>query len=458
MSRAPSPRLPHQVGDLRMLLVAPGQPVRQDEAIEIRRAVCAGLALTFAFFGCFGTWAILASLATGSFAPGVLAVDSRRKLIQHLDGGVVAQILVAEGSRVVEGQPLILLDARERAAERARLLNQFYAATARHARYLAERTKAAAPAFPGWLTRLAATDPEVDRLLRGEARLFVADRADLTSRQQILRERLAQARAERDAGASQTASLARQRASVQSEYDTIRRLFAQGLERRPRLLALEREVAAMDAQLAEARARQAEARGTIAETALRLDQVGASQAAEADARVVEAERAVADLRQRIVACDAALRRGVIRAPVSGTVMNLRPAAPGAVILPGDALMDIVPVADALVVEARIKPTDIDAVHPGLPADVHFLSFDHRLARAWPGRVDQVSADSLTDARSGQAYYRARVVLGPRPAGMDGIVLHPGMPADVTVVTGSRTPLDYLLRPLRTSLRRAMRED
>jgi HlyD family type I secretion membrane fusion protein len=221
---------------------------------------------------------------------------------------------------------------------------------------------------------------------------------------------------------------------------------------------LERDAAALDAQLAEARAQQAQARGTIAEIRLKLSQAGASQIADADAGLVESGRTIADLRQRIAACDAALRRSIIRAPVSGTVMNLDPAAPGAVIMAGERLMDIVPSRDALVVEARIAPRDIDAVRPGLHADVHFLSFDGRLAGAWPGHVEQVSADSMTDARTGAAYYAARVVLGPPPAAMKTVALHPGMPADVSIVTGTRTPLDYLLRPLKTSMRHAMRED
>jgi HlyD family type I secretion membrane fusion protein len=432
--------------------------VGEGDAGDIDRAIRAGLVLGIVFFGCLGTWAACAPLTTGSFAPGTLAVDTRRKTVAHLDGGVVTQILVVDGGRVVQGQPLIVLDTRERAADRARLLDQFYAAAARQARLAAERADAPAIAFPGWLTRLAAETAEVGRMIEGEKRLLAADRARLANQQQILRQRVAQAQASRDASRARIASLTRQRAIQLSEVATIRDLYRRGLERRPRLLALERDAAALDAQLAEARAQEAQASGTIAQTRLELTQSGASQTAQADAGLVEAGRAIADLRQRIAACDTALRRSVIRAPVSGTVMNLGPAAPGAVIMAGEPLMDIVPSRDALVVMARVAPRDIDAVRPGLRADVHFLAFDGRLAGAWPGHVEQVSADSMTDSRTGAAYYRARVVLGPPPPAMKTVALHPGMPADVSIVTGTRTPLDYLLRPLKTSMRHAMRED
>jgi HlyD family type I secretion membrane fusion protein len=430
----------------------------EGDAGDIDRAIRAGLVLGVVFFGCLGTWAACAPLTTGSFAPGILGVDTRRKTVAHPDGGVVTQILVTEGSRVAQGQPLIVLDTRERAAERARLLNRFYAAIARQARLTAERANAPAVTVPDWLTRLAAAEPEVGRMVEGEKRLLAADRERLANEQQILRQNQAQAQASRDASKARIASLTQQRTIQHSVVATVRDLYRRGLERRPRLLALERDAAALDAQLAEARAQAAQASGAIAETRLKLTQSGATQIAQADAGLVEAGHTIADLRQRIAACDTALRRSVIRAPVSGTVMDLGPAAKGAVIMAGEPLMDIVPSRDALVVEARIAPRDIDAVRPGLHADVHFLSFDGRLAGAWPGHVEQVSADSMTDSRTGVAYYRARVVLGPPPAAMKTVALHPGMPADVSIVTGTRTPLDYLLRPLKTSMRHAMRED
>ena len=157
--------------------------------------------------------------------------------------------------------------------------------------------------------------------------------------------------------------------------------------------------------------------------------------------------------------DRLLGRVKIIAPLDGTVVGLQIHTPGGVISPGEALLDIVPSGDRLVIEAKIDPTDIDVVHPGLPAHVRLTPFNTRSTRPIEGRIASVSADRLSDERTGESYYLARVELKGNPANaLDGASLYPGMPAEVMIVTGARTALDYFLKPITRSLNRAFRED
>lgn len=153
-----------------------------------------------------------------------------------------------------------------------------------------------------------------------------------------------------------------------------------------------------------------------------------------------------------------LSRTHVTAPVSGTLVNLRVFTLGGVVGPGEALMDIVPAGEDLVIEARVDPTDVDVVYPGLPAQVRLTAFSQLTTPLLSGTVLQVSADSLVDERTGTTFYTARVALDPEQPELQDLKLQPGMPAEVMIVTGSRTPLDYLLKPIFTSLERSLREE
>jgi multidrug efflux pump subunit AcrA (membrane-fusion protein) len=308
----------------------------RQERRPTRRAVLAGFLLLAVFLGGFFTWASTAPLESAAIAGGAVALDTNRKIVQHLEGGLIKKIVIREGQKVRINQPLIVLD---------------------------------------------------DTQLRSEIILLTAQIKSVDSQLGYLGE----------------------------EVVTVEKLLKRGLALKPRLLALYR--------------RRAELEG---------DRV------KHQARMKNSEDKI--------------RRSVIRAPLGGRIVDLKVHTPGGVIKPGDTLMSIVPGDELLVVEARIDPIDIDVVRKGLRAIVHLTPFNARSVAPVEGRVAWVSADSMSDKRSGAAYYLARIELSRNPKSFPKKApLYPGMPVEVMIVTGERTFLDYIIAPIVRSFRRAFRE-
>jgi len=231
------------------------------------------------------------------------------------------------------------------------------------------------------------------------------------------------------------------------------------LIQKPRLLSLERQSAEIEGSLAANHASIARARQRIGESRLRISELDTAQINEAVEKIGEVQSELLDLAERIRAAEDVRARIEIRSPQDGIVVGLAAHTSGGVIAPGERLMDIVPSGDRLIVEAKVDPQDIDIVHDGLPARVRFTSFGQRNLVPIEGRVQSISADHISDERTGASYYLARIELteDPGPA-LDGGVLYPGMPAEVMIVTGSRTALEYFLEPLTRTLERSMREN
>lgn len=418
------------------------------------RTVLAGGLVIAAFFGVFGTWAAVAPLESAAIAQGVVSVDGRRKTVQHLEGGLVSEILVDEGAVVEAGQPLVRLDVTQTRAMLGRLRNQFNATAALIARLEAERDSADRIAFPDWMSD---DDPAVASVMAGQRTIFEARRTSLSNQQAILGQRAAELREEIAGLEAAIATQDRQLALIQEEIGGVARLVDQGLERRPRLLELQRGAAEIEGFRAQNQGDIARARQNIGEAELQAVEVATERMGEVVEDLRDAETQSGDLEEQIGAAEDVLRRTDIVAPVAGTVVNLRLFTPGAVIQPGDKLMDIVPSGEPFVIEARVEPTDIDVVHPGLPAQVRFSAFNHGSTPTFEGEVRQVSADRLVDERTGQPYYMAQVTVAAGEVGGDGLTLYPGMPAEVMIVTGQHTTLEYLLKPIRNTLSRGLRE-
>ena len=228
--------------------------------------------------------------------------------------------------------------------------------------------------------------------------------------------------------------------------------------RKPRLLALRRRAAEIEGSRSENLAGIARARQSIGEALLRIDELASTRVNQAVEELSAVQSELFDLRERLRAAEDVLARTEVRAPRDGRIVQLRIHTSGGVIGPGDPLMDIVPSQDLMVINARIDPTDIDIVHAGLAAEVRLTPFSARSLAPLKGRVTSVSADRLIDEITGAPYYHARIELTEDPAiALDGATPYPGMPAEVIVVTGTRTALDYLISPLETTFRRALRE-
>lgn len=414
----------------------------------VRGPLLAGAAVSIAFFGAFGGWAALAPLDSAAIAPGVVSVESARKTVQHLEGGMVGRILAHDGDRVAAGQALLWLDETRARATLESLKLQRAAAAALGARLQAERDGGAEPTFPDWL----AGGPEA----AAERNVFLARRKALEGQSAILSQRAAQHREEIAALSAEIASARKQGGLIGQEIADVDVLYQKGLERKARLLGLQRQAAEIEGQRNRNEAMIAKVRRDIGETELRIVELRTTMLNEAVEGLRETGEKIARVEEEIRAAEDVLARTVIVAPSAGIVVGMQIHTAGAVIQPGQPFMDIVPQDDRLVVEARVDPGDIDVIHAGQAAQVRLTALNQRFATPLPGAVKWVSADRLTDPRTGLPYYLARIELnlqGDAPAAG----LHPGMSAEVLIATGSRTMLDYLASPLLRAIERAGRE-
>jgi HlyD family type I secretion membrane fusion protein len=387
----------------------------------------------------------------------VVSVDGYRKTVQHLEGGIVGEILVREGDRVAAGQVLIRLDDTTPRASLELLHGRWMVASALEARLEAERGHLGEIRFPDSLLPRR-DDPKGHQILEGQVNIFKARREALASQAAILKQRVAQYAEEIIGIEGQIKAEAVQLDLLREELADVRTLYEKGLTRKPRLLQLQRRSAEIEGNRNLHRAQIARARQSIAESRMRaadLETARLNQVVE-ELRKVQAE--IYALNERVRAAEDVLARTDIRAPRAGTVVDLQVHTAGGVIAPGAALLDIVPSGDRLVVEAKVDPKDIDVVRQGLDAQVRFTAFNQRHRAPAQGTLTSISADLLTDEASGEKYYLARIELAEtQPASVDLTALYPGMQAEVMIVTGARSALDYLLEPLTRSVDRAFRE-
>jgi len=430
----------------------------QLRSMGVLRVVGAGALVIGLFFGGFGAWAALAPLDSAAIAPGVVVVLSQRKTLQHLEGGIVAEILADEGTSVQAGDVVLRLDATQSRIRLELLEGQLQAAQARAARLAAERDGRERVDYPEWLRERAAGNVETANMLAGQDRIFAARRQQLANRKAILEQRVRQLEEEILGLRAEIRTQDRSLALVEKEIAAVRSMVEKGVEPETRLMALERDAATLEGARARNRAAIARAEQRIGETRLQVDDLRAGHLTEIVGELREVEDEIADIRDRMAAAEDVLRRTDVIAPVSGVVVNLQVHTTGGVVGPGEPLMDLVPGEDELIIEARLQPTDIDVVQPGLSALVRLTAFKQRSTPSFEGIVRQVSADRLVDAQTGEAYYRVRVSLVEGQAGLSDLELHPGMPVEVMIRTGERTLFSYLAGPILDSLGRALRED
>ena len=416
-----------------------------------------GLGTVAVFVGGFGAWATFVPLESAAIAPGVISVQSHRKVIQHLEGGIIAEILVDEGSIVEAGETVIRLDTTQAQIRYELSRNRLQALSARAARLEAERSDLAEIIFPDWLLT-DARSPQVERILAQEREVLSTRLATTASQNSILAQRILQLEEEIAGFENEIDAQERQLSLILEETETVQWLVDQGLGTMPRLLALFREAAEIEGDRARNRALIARAQQRIGETRLQVDGLGAQRDAELAEELREAEIDMTDIRERMAAAEDILARTDINTLHAGTVVDLQVFTPGGVISGGQILMEIVPLDDPLIVEAKIAPNDIDVVQPGQEATAYLSAFSRRSTPGFTGHVIQVSADLLVDDRTGAAHYLARIELDENQEGLEGIRLHPGMQAEVMIKTGERTLLQYILEPLTVAMSRALRED
>lgn len=422
-----------------------------------RRPLLVGLTTIGVFFGGFGAWAVVTPIASAAYGVGHVRVEGYRKTVEHLEGGIVQEIRVKEGDFVEQGQVLMQLDSVQASAMKEVVEGQLQALRAAEARLMAERGGADTISFPKSLLD-AADDPQVQMAISGQKGIFENRKLSLEGRTDLLGQKMGQLRSQIEAHESQLASAERQIHIVQEELETVRDLTKRGFEKRPRLLALERELAQLRGEQGEQIGLIASAEQSISEAKLQIADLKNTRRDEVNAELQETRTRISELADRLRAARDVETRTAILAPISGRIVQLRQVTAGGVVKPGEPILDIVPSDVELVIDARISPIDIDSVHAGLEAEVKLTAFKQRSLPILIGTVTSVSADALTDERSGASYYTAEVRLTEEQRKMlQGLELYPGMPADVLVMTGERTPLQYFVEPIQDSFHKAFRE-
>ena len=437
---------------------APEAPPERSRDMGIRASMTAGLVIVGVFVGGFGTWAAVAPLESAAIAPGIIGVSTERRTVQHMEGGIVDEILVVDGDQVTAGQTLIVFDDTASRALLDLLEGQYRSAVALNARLEAERDIRRAIRWPDWLQDEAVDDGEAAEVMATQERIFQARAVSLANQRAIYQRRIEQLREEAAGLEGELETQDRRRALLAEELEGVRELVARGLEPKPRLLEMERAETQIVGDSVRNQARIASIGRTIDETRLVIDELGNVQLAEVVAELREVETRLSDLRERLAAARDVAERTRVTAPVAGTVMDLQVFTQGGVVAAGQRLMDVVPANDRLIIEARVAPNDIETIALGLPAQVRLTAYSQLGAPRLTGHVFRISADRLADPRTGASWYEARIALDPDQPGLSSLALVPGMPAEVMIVTGARTPIDYLLKPIVDSLGRALREE
>lgn len=425
--------------------------------IGTTRTIGVGVLLVIFGFSGFLMWAATAPLTSAAVAPAVVVADSRNKGIQHLEGGIIREVFVRAGDRVSAGQVLARLDSAKADADLGRLRAAMSAGLAERARLIAERDGLDRIKFAKELLE-AKDDPDVGEAMMGQQSLFNTHKAAEESERNIINQRIAQYEEEIKGIRAQVASEDRQLALIHEELKDVRAMVAQGLERKARLLALERAAASLDGQRGQHLADVARVHQNIAEMQERLVNLKTQHVDKAGTDLRDVETKLVDFNKQIVAAADTSKRLDITAPVSGKVVAVFRETPGGVVKPGETILELLPDQDQLVIEAQVRPQDIDGVVVGAPASVRLTAYNRRRTPSLSGQVETVSPDRIVDREGKSAFFLARVVVNIDTfAESEGLKLYPGMSAVVFIETGRETMLDYFLTPLFYGIERGMRE-
>ena len=423
-----------------------------------RPTILMGVLLVVLLFGVVGIWAALWPLASGAVAPGKVVVDSNVKDIQHLEGGIVKDILVRNGDVVSAGQVLLRLDNTSAQSRSDEIRGQYLAAKATEARLVAMRDGLREVTFPPELLAGEATDPKLHEILDTQRRLFVTKREALNGQVSVLNQKMAQSQQEINGLRQQVNSSDTQIQLLDEEIAVKKELLEKGNALRPQLLALQRTRAQIGGQRGESLAMISRAGQTINEAKIAILNQKNQVLNDAVSELKETQVQLSTLEERARTSADITKRIEITSPINGTITKLNVHTVGGVVRPGDTLLSVVPTNDKLIVEAHVSPNDIASVHDGLAAQVRLTAFRMRYLRPVKGTLTTVSPDRIDDPRTGEAYYLARVEIPQSElAALGNLQLTPGMPAETLIVTGSRTMLSYFVQPIRDSFGHAFHE-
>ncbi len=426
------------------------------------RFIVFGAVLTVGLVIGIGAWSAVAMISGAVIAPAELRVEGDRKTIQHLEGGVVSEILIKEGDTVEAGEVLMRLDPTALAAQIEVIDGQLDELTARKIRLEAEMTDAEAMSPGAEFEQRMAARPTARRLYNGQISLFDARRETMKSRIEQLEGRVEQTGEEIGGAQAQIAALDRQLELIDEELEAQRSLLARGLTEKSKVIQLDRENARLSGERGQLQSEVARLRGRISELQINILETANTRREEAISTLRDLSARIAELSENRTAKRQSLDRIDIRAPLAGVVLDMTVNTIGGVVSPAADLLDIVPTERTLIVEARISPLDRDRIWPNQAARVRFVNFNQRSTPEIDGAVWRIGADKLTDERSGQGYFPVQIRITDeefdRLKQSIDTELVPGLPAEVHIQTGERSAASYLLKPLTDQLQRAFRED
>ena len=430
-----------------------GTPIITDD----RSVRAIGIIILIVTFGILGTWGYLAPIDSAALAPGYVAVKSHRKTVQHLDGGIVSQLLAKDGDVVKAGDVLLILDGTEVKAQLEILRGQHITLAAQLARLIAERDQLNQIKFPDDLQDLS--DAHIAEAIQGESQIFTSRKSAYQGEISVLNQRASQLSSKIKGLEGQRTSKQELMKSYGDEVHDLKELLAEGFANKQRLRDIERNHANATSDVAALSAEIAGNEIQIGETKLQILQIQKKFQEEVAAKLGEVQAELYDVAQRLLATTDKVIRTEIKAPANGRVLGLSVHNIGGVITPGKPILDIVPQKEELIIDAQVSPMDIDRVIVGLLAEVRFSAFKQALTPKMQGKVINLSADRLTDEKTGMPYYQAQVELTPDSFEKLGdMELVPGMPAEVLINTGERTVFEYLMQPITNAFARAFIED
>lgn len=415
-----------------------------------------GYGILLVVFGIFGTWAAVAPLDGAVHAPGVVTVQTYRKTVQHLEGGIVKDVLARDNDMVKKGDPVIILDDSQLRAEYEVTRNQLIVAKAMEARLIAERDDKPEITFD---LMVEPNSPRGIEARENEIQVFNARRGARLGQIAVLQERIGQLNQQIKGIEAVIATKNNLEKSYRGEITELTDLLSQGFIDKQRMLDQERKLDMLKSEVADHRSSITKTRLQINETQLQILQINKDFSSEVSSKLAEIQTKAYELQERITALEDRLNRVVIRAPDDGMVIDMTVHTIGGIVRPATPLLDIVPSVSDLIVEAQVAPQDISRIAIGKVTDIRFSAFNASTTPVIPGEVTNISADRLTNEKTGQPYYLVRAKVTPE--GMDTLgelKLLAGMPADVLIKTGERTLLDYLLQPARVAVSSSMIEE
>ena len=408
--------------------------------------------------GGFIAWGATAPLAGAVIAPGSIAAHGENQSIQHLEGGIIKALHVKEGDKVVAGQVLISLDPTIAEAGLNRMRKTFAGLRIEEARLVAEQRDLDEISFPSDL-REQDVDASTWEVFETKTVEFQARRSLFRNEVRILEERLAGLEQEIAGTEAQRVATQKQLGFLRDELRDVESLFQKGLARADQLFSLKRSEAEMEGRDGSLLASIGKARQTIAEIRQQMEKIGHDRRTDAATRLSDTRNRIADMLEQIRSSESVLSRIVIRAPIAAIVVRTNVNTIGAVISPAQAVIELLPADAELVVEARLAPSDVDALHIGQAANVRLSALNQRVTPVVAARVTYVSADKLTDRTTQQVYYRVRLTIDPDQLGArERELIFPGMPVEALIMTAERTMFQYLFRPILDSIAHAFREE